>query len=81
MPILYQDRLVARADLKLEREAKKLVVKGFWLEDHVAIDDAFLLALTRGFQRFMQFVGAQQVDGTMLSPDLVRKSILERIRG
>lgn len=81
LPILYQDTLVARADLKLEREAKTLVVKGFWLEDHLTLDDAFLLALTRGFQRFMQFVGAQELDGTTLSPDLVRTSVLERIRG
>ncbi len=81
LPLLYQDRLVARADLKLEREAKTLVVKGFWLEDHLTLDEAFLLALTRGFQRLMQFVGARELDGTMLSPGLVRTSVLERIRG
>lgn len=81
LPILYRDRLVARADLKMEREAGVLVVKGFWLEDHVAIDEAFLLALMRGFQRFIQFVGAQELDGTMLSPEMVRTSVLERIRG
>ncbi len=80
LPILFQDTLVARADLKLERETKKLVVKGFWLEDHLAIDNAFLLALTHGFRRFMQFVGAQDLDGTMLSPELVREGVMERIR-
>jgi hypothetical protein len=80
LPILYQDTLVARADLKLERETRKLVVKGFWLEDHLTIDDAFLLALTRGFQRFMQFVGAQELDGAMLSPEKVHEGVLERIR-
>ena len=81
LPILYRDRLVARADLKLEREARVLVVKGFWIEEHVIVDDAFLLALTRGFQRFMQFVGALELEGTMLSPDLVRQSILQRVQG
>jgi uncharacterized protein YcaQ len=80
LPILFQDRLVARADLKVERQARQLVVKGFWLEEHLTLDDAFLLALTRGFQRFMQFVGAQELDGTMLSPDGVRQSVLEGIR-
>jgi uncharacterized protein len=79
LPLLYQDRLVARADLKFEREARTLVVKGFWLEDHLTLDDASLLALTRGFQRFMQFIGAQELDGTMLSPDLVRMSVLDGI--
>jgi hypothetical protein len=80
LPILYQDTLVARADLKLERETRRLVVKGFWLEDHLTLDDAFLLALTRGFRRFMQFAGAQELDGVMLSPEKVRVSALERIR-
>jgi uncharacterized protein YcaQ len=79
VPILYQDRLVARADLKVEREARQLVVKGFWLEEHLTLDDAFLLALTRGFQRFMQFVGAQELDGAMLSPDVVRKNVLDAL--
>jgi uncharacterized protein YcaQ len=80
LPLLYQDRLVARADLKFERVAKTLVVKGFWVEDHLILDDASLLALSRGFQRFMQFVGAQELDGTLLSPDLVRTSVLEGLR-
>jgi uncharacterized protein YcaQ len=79
LPILYQDRLVARADLKLEREARTLVVKGFWLEDHLILDDTFLLALRRGFQRFMRFVGAQDLDGTLLTPDLLRTSVLESL--
>jgi uncharacterized protein YcaQ len=81
LPILYQDMLVARADLKFEREARTLIVKGFWPEEHLILDDASLLALTRGFQRFMRFVGAQELDGMMLSPDLVRKQVLERIQG
>jgi hypothetical protein len=69
-----------RADLKLERNTKKVVVKGFWLEDHLAIDDAFLFALTHGFRRFMQFVEAQELDGTMLSSEMVREGVMERIR-
>lgn len=80
LPLLFQDTLVARADLKLERNTKKLVVKGFWLEDHLAIDDAFLFALTHGFRRFMQFVEAQELDGTMLSSEMVREGVMERIR-
>lgn len=80
LPILYQDRLVARADLKLEREARTLVVKGFWLEDHLMPDDTFLLALTRGFRRLMQCVGAQELDGVLLAPESVREGVLGRIR-
>lgn len=80
LPLLYQDRLVARTDLKLERESERLVVKGFWLEDHLVIDDAFLRALTCGFQRFMRFIGARDLDGTMLTPARVRENVLEMLR-
>lgn len=75
LPILYQDTLVARIDLKLERATKTLVVKGFWLEMHTEISDAFITALARAFKHFMQFVGAEQLDGTSLAPTLLREKV------
>src|ERR1700676_4740022 len=59
LPILYQETLVARTDLRLERNTKTLVVKGFWLENHIELSDPFISALVRGFKRFMLFVGAE----------------------
>jgi uncharacterized protein YcaQ len=75
LPILYQDTLVARTDLKLERDTNTLVVKGFWLENHIAANDAFITALTRAFKRFMQFVEARQLDSTGLSPTPLREKV------
>lgn len=68
LPILYGDTLVARADLKLEREWGTLVVRGFWLEDGVTLDDAFVLALARAFRRFMRFAGADELDCAAIAP-------------
>lgn len=66
LPILYRDMLVARTDLKLERDSKTLVVKGFWLENQVVVDDSFVAALARGFKRFMHFVEAEELAGPVL---------------
>ncbi len=51
LPLLWRDRIVARADLKSERAAGALVVKAFHVEDGVrrsaALEDAFERALDR----------------------------------
>jgi uncharacterized protein YcaQ len=75
LPILYGDMLVARADLKLEREWGTLVVKGFWLEDHATIDDAFVAALARAFRRFMRFVAADELDCAAITPAELRDGV------
>jgi uncharacterized protein len=75
LPILYQDTLVARTDLKLQRDTKTLVVKGFWLENDISVDTPFVSALAHGFKRFMQFVGAENLDGTALSPIPLREKV------
>jgi len=79
LPILYQEMLVARTDLRLERDTKTLTVKGFWLENHSSADNPFITALVRAFKRFMQFVGAENLDGTALSPILLRERVEELI--
>jgi uncharacterized protein len=75
LPILYQDRLVARTDLKLERATKTLAVKGFWLEHHAVLTGQFMTALARAFQRFMRFIEADTLDGTGLSPTDLREGV------
>jgi uncharacterized protein len=81
LPILYQETLVARTDLRLERDTKTLVVKGFWLENDISTDTPFVTALAHAFKRFMQFVGAENLDGTALSPILLRERVEELING
>jgi uncharacterized protein len=75
LPVLYQERLVARTDLKLERTTNTLVVKGFWLEHHATTTEAFMAALARAFQRFMHFIAADTLDATLLTPTTVRERI------
>jgi uncharacterized protein YcaQ len=75
LPILYQASLVARTDLKLERNTRTLVIKGFWVEKGVEISAPFIAALARTFHHFMQFVEAEQLDGTALSPLPLREQL------
>jgi uncharacterized protein YcaQ len=79
LPILYQDTLVARTDLRLERQTKTLVVKGFWLEKQVELSDAFLQALARAFQRFKRFLGAEQLDSTTLASSSLPQAVKDLI--
>jgi uncharacterized protein YcaQ len=63
LPILYGDRLVARFDPKLDRTTNTLLINGLWLESPaLAEDPQFVLALTRGLRRFLQFLNAQSID-------------------
>jgi uncharacterized protein YcaQ len=63
LPILYGDRLVARFDPKLDRTTNTLVINGLWLESPaLAEDESFVMALTRGLQRFKRFLNAEAID-------------------
>ncbi|MFM8320316.1 MAG: DNA glycosylase AlkZ-like family protein, partial [Chloroflexota bacterium] len=65
LPILYCDRLAARADVRLERATMTLVVVGFWLEDDApANDPGFSRAIQAGLERFAGFVEAADVDAS-----------------
>jgi uncharacterized protein YcaQ len=79
LPILHHDRLVARLDPKLDRTTGTLLIKGFWLEDGVTVDGAFLDALARGLRRFMDFAGAQTIDLYAVDDTAVRDGLRERI--
>ncbi|PKN93255.1 MAG: hypothetical protein CVU44_10200 [Chloroflexi bacterium HGW-Chloroflexi-6] len=76
LPILYGDNLVARLDPKLERKTGTLKINGFWLEDEApAGDPAFADALGKGLARFAAFVGARQVDVSLIQPQKLQVHI------
>jgi uncharacterized protein YcaQ len=71
LPILVGDRLAARFDSRLDRSTHTLQILGFWLEDWVALDETFRAALAAGLQRFLRFLGAQQLAcGPALSAEM-----------
>jgi hypothetical protein len=55
LPILFGDRLVARIDMKADRETSTLIVNGFWPEPYAQLEDALEHALSLAFQRCYLF--------------------------
>lgn len=55
LPILWDGRLVARADCKVKRKASKLEVLHLFLEHSLKAKDAFLAALDQELQAFATF--------------------------
>jgi uncharacterized protein YcaQ len=76
LPILWGDRLVARFDSKLDRTTNTFVLLGLWLEDEtLGKDEAFAQALSRGFTRFVTFLGARKLDASAIREPLLRQRI------
>jgi uncharacterized protein YcaQ len=76
LPVLWGDRLVARFDSRLDRTTGTLVLNGLWLEDEeLASNSAFADALSRGMERFLQFLDAKSVDATAVPMPLLRNRL------
>jgi uncharacterized protein YcaQ len=82
IPILYDDILPDRIDLKFERAEATLVTKGFWLEDpRTGKDTRFAGALARGLVRLAAFLDARRVDVASLKPAVLRKMVQPAMKG
>lgn len=76
LPVLWGDRLVARFDSKLDRTTNTFMILGLWLEDKsLAKDEAFAEALARGFARFVNFLGAENLDAKAITQPLLRRTV------
>ncbi len=72
LPVLWGERLVARFDSKLDRKTNTFVILGLWLEDALlGGDEAFAQALARGFEQFVRFLGAKQIDARAIQEPLL----------
>jgi uncharacterized protein YcaQ len=62
LPVLYDDRFVARLDPGFERESKTFVLKNWWWEAGVdRKDEAMLTALQDCCTAFAKYLGAEQI--------------------
>lgn len=74
LPILWDDRLVARFDSKFDRTTNTFVILGLWLEDEVlGHNEAFAQALACGLARFVTFLGASKLEATAIREPLLRQ--------
>jgi uncharacterized protein len=80
MPVLYGDQLVGRVDMKLDRQSQILRINGFWLEAGFVPDEAFAVALAKGFASLMNFLGVTSLDAEKLEPAFVRERVTQHLR-
>lgn len=52
LPILYGDELIGRMDARAERSTRTLIVKSFFLEDGISVDESLVDALREGIVQF-----------------------------
>jgi len=56
LPVLYQNRLIARMEPEKAVKGKSLTIKNWWWEDGVAISPAIKRAVKRGLQMFTEYI-------------------------
>jgi uncharacterized protein YcaQ len=61
LPILYGDRFVARFEPTRDKESGALIIKGWWWEDGVGPSDGMRAELTRCFNRFLRYLGTEEL--------------------
>ena len=81
MPILHGDRLVGRADLRMDRAARTLIVPHLWLERSDGARDADLVrAIGLGLRRLAEWGGGDDVRIEASSPARLRAPVARSIR-
>lgn len=80
LPVLYGDQLVARIDIKFEKQSQTLIINGFWLETWFAENDEFASAFANGLFDFAKFLDAKYLDTTALSSQLLRTEVDKHMR-
>ena len=80
MPILHGDRLVGRADLRIDRPTGTLIVPHLWLERSVDARDTDLVrAIGLGLRRLAEWAGGDRVHIDATSPARLRAPLARSI--
>ena len=61
LPVLCGERFVGRIEPVCDRRAKVLVIRRFWPEEDVRVNDRFLWALEDAAQQLCRFHGLERV--------------------
>lgn len=76
MPVLYQDRLVARIEPRMDRKRSVLMIDGFWPEEAgLSREPAFGRALALAVRRLAEFAGAKSVEAPGIQDSSLRKRV------
>ena len=80
LPILHGDRLVGRADVRMDRAARTLIVPHLWLERSADARDADLVrAIGLGLRRLTEWAGGDHVHIEATSPARLRQELARSI--
>lgn len=80
LPVIYQDRFIARVDLGFDKKTRMLSIENWWWEANVTPDDAMRGALIEAFQAFMRYLDTRQLQlgesyvGEILLDNIVSKA-------
>jgi uncharacterized protein YcaQ len=61
LPVLYGDRFIARFEPGRDKKSGALLVKNWWWEDGVTPAEHMQFALSRCFERFLGYLGADSL--------------------
>jgi uncharacterized protein len=62
LPVLYGDRFVARFEPGRDKKNKTVVIKNWWWEEGVVLDQALKAALHNCFVEFLSYLGADHLE-------------------
>ncbi len=61
LPVLYQDKFIARMDSKMDRKTNTLHILNWWWEESVNLDEEMKSALISCFKQFYKFTNAIEI--------------------
>lgn len=61
LPVLYNNRFIARFEPEMYRGEKELHIKEWWWEENIIITEEMEIALKQAFEQFCSYLGAEKV--------------------